>query len=170
MITLSFALAIFTCVLCNCVIDGTVSWSLYPVGACALAWAAALPLIRAPRHKTALSLAVISVLGVPFLALTDYLSLSGGWLAPLGIPIFMVSLVYLWALVFLFIYSKISCWTAGAAASMLSIPVAAAVNKTVSDFSGLPFERGQMAVHLVCALLLSVLLILAGSRSGKKNP
>lgn len=109
-ISLIFLISIFICILCDLVTSKTISWSIIPSCSIVLAWFIIIPIIRFKKNKWAISLLCLSILIIPFLWIIEKNTSSDGWLNSIGIPIAIVSLSYLWGVVYLFCYTKINRW------------------------------------------------------------
>lgn len=121
-ISLIFLISIFICVLCDLLISKTISWSIIPSCSMVLAWFIIIPLIRFEKNKWIISLSCLSLLIMPFLWIIEQNCSNKGWMIPIGIPIAIVSLIYLWGVVYLSCYTKINKWYVSSIATIF-IPV-----------------------------------------------
>ncbi len=104
----AFLLALFTCMLCNYAISRKLNWSLYVLGSEATAWMIITPFFTLRKHRLAASLAGLSISILPLLMLIEFLCPVKGWVFPIALPITGMSLICLWAAVFLLNYTKIN--------------------------------------------------------------
>lgn len=104
----AFLLALFTCMLCNYAISRKLDWSFYVLGSEATAWMIIAPFFTLRKHRLAASLAGLSISILPLLMLIEFLCPVKGWVFPIALPITGMSLICLWAAVFLLNYTKIN--------------------------------------------------------------
>lgn len=104
----TFLLALFTCMLCNYAISRKLDWSFYVLGSEVTAWIIITPFFTLRKHRLAASLSGLSISILPFLMLIEYLCPVKGWVLPMALPITGMSLICLWAAVFLLNYTKIN--------------------------------------------------------------
>lgn len=104
----AFLLALFTCMLCNYAISRKLDWSFYVLGSEAAAWMIIAPFFTLRKHRLAASLAGLSISILPLLMLIEFLCPVKGWVFPIALPITGMSLICLWAAVFLLNYTKIN--------------------------------------------------------------
>lgn len=104
----TFLLALFTCMLCNYAISRKLDWSFYVLGSEATAWMIIAPFFTFRKHRLAASLAGLSISIMPLLMLIEFLCPVKGWVFPIALPITGMSLICLWAAVFLLNYTKIN--------------------------------------------------------------
>ena len=100
--TAAFLTAVFVCCLCNYIIDGRFSWSLYVVGSVVTAWLTAAPILKLRRNRAVASMAGLTVSVVPLLMLIESLCPAKNWVFPFALPITVITMASLWAAVLLF--------------------------------------------------------------------
>jgi len=108
LISMIFILAGFICLLCNFVINHTINWSLYPVGAMLLVWLTVAPWFLLTKHKPVLSFTALTISLIPYLFLIERLSSAKGWVVTFALPILGITLPGLLIVVLLFSYTKIN--------------------------------------------------------------
>lgn len=96
--SLALLLAAGICALCNYVSRHTLDWSLYVMGAEAVAWLTVTPLLRLKKHRCMVSLAALTLSSIPFLLLVQALCPSPEMIVPFVFPIVGISLCSLWLL------------------------------------------------------------------------
>lgn len=95
-------LGIAVCAICDLAISRRLTWSLIPIASIVFAWFAAYPLIRCGFRAVPLSLAAVTVLIIPYLAVLDRLIDSTELILPIGARISVMTVVYLWVVFALF--------------------------------------------------------------------
>lgn len=107
-LSITFLVAIFVCMLCNYVIDKAFTWSLYVVGSELTAWLVIAPLFILKRNRFTGSMIGLTISIFPLLFLIEYLCPAKGWVIEFAGPIVLASLVSLWISVALLAYTKIN--------------------------------------------------------------
>ena len=148
-------LGIITCAICDLAISKSFSWSLYPIASCIFTWLSIFPILKFGKKGICISLAVFSVLLIPFLFVLNSLIGEYELFMLIGIRVSIISLIYLWIVFILF--SKIikKKFTASAISALLAIPVSFLINYTVSKFTQEPL------IDVWDIISYSVLFILA---------
>ena len=99
--SVSLLLGAIVCAICDIAISGTFTWSLYPITAILFAWLVFVPLVKYGGKGLPGSLAILSVLIIPFLYVIsrivgDHLVLT------IGIRMSLYSIAYLWCVYLIF--------------------------------------------------------------------
>lgn len=86
-ISIFLAVPALICLACNLLYDGTVSWSLYPIGGITVIWAFCVsPFIF--KKPAAIKWIIIDIFAVSlYLYLLEYITNSGAWFLPVALPI-----------------------------------------------------------------------------------
>lgn len=104
-IGLILGLGAFVPLVVNLAVAGGVTWSLYAIGGCTMAWLILAPLFLARRLRVALSWLAAVVTVPAYLALVQAMSPASAWLVPLGLPSAAIGLAGFGTLVWLWAYS-----------------------------------------------------------------
>lgn len=95
-------IAVFVCIVCNMAVTNTVGWLVYPVSSLLFAWLVLMPLLYYKKRGLKLSFGIITTLTLPFLLIIEQMGGGQGWFIPLGFPIAVSGIIFMWA-VFLLI-------------------------------------------------------------------
>ncbi len=119
-LTVSCALAAGICAICDFSLNGQFTWLVYPASSILFGWLVAAPALYFKHQRFLMSLCSTSLFLLPFLYV---LSLgTGGWFFPLGLPITLAALAFVWLVTLAWFGSKGGkLFTAGAA--FLLIPL-----------------------------------------------
>ena len=134
-ISITFAVAIFVCVLVDLILNRAFTWSLYTMASCVFAWLTILPLIKLKKHHILASLCMFSILVIPFLFAIEFASPEKGWMVPLGIPISIVSLAFVWIAGIILLKIKLRIWYKASVIALLAAPLAYFINNKASVYS-----------------------------------
>ena len=134
-ISITFAVAIFVCVLVDLILNRALTWSLYTLASCVFAWLTILPLIKLKKRRILASLCMFSVLVIPFLFAIEFASPEKGWMIPLGIPISVVSLAFVWIAGIILLKIKWRIWYKASVIALLAAPLAYFINNKASVYS-----------------------------------
>lgn len=151
-------LGAFICLICDLAISKRFTWSLIVLASCALAWAVLLPLCRAPGRKIFWSSVCLTLLIVPFLAVVEAAAPVRGWLLSPALPLAALCLGWLWVLVLLHTFTRISKWYVLAVGVVLSAPLSYLINRTV-DAGQEPWE---IMLNSLCTLVGAAAIVSVG--------
>lgn len=84
------------CAICNIAIDRGLTWAWYPICSIVLAWCLCYPVLRCGRKGIARALFALSVLILPYLYTLQ--RLCGCPVLPIGAPMALLGLAFLWGL------------------------------------------------------------------------
>ncbi len=135
-VSLLFITAIITCLICNLAISGGITWAWFPISSVIFVWLAALPIMLLGRRGIALSLAVLSLLTIPYLYALEKIIGVPGLIMPIGIKSAIVAIVYIWVVFALLSAKKIKKYAALAVSVLLGIPVSVIINAIVDGIVG----------------------------------
>lgn len=122
-ITVTCLLGIFICMICDMAISGTFTWSLYPITAISFAWLIIIPFFQFEKNKVCMSLVSLSVFIIPFLFILNKIIGGTKFMLPLGIPVSLIAIVYIWGIYILFSIKKAVKWNMAAISILLILPV-----------------------------------------------
>lgn len=134
-ITAACLLGIFITMVCNIAISGNLSWSLYPILSIPFAWLIIIPVFQFGKHKIAISLASISIFITPFLFILNKIIGSTTSILPIGIPVALVAIAYIWCVYILFIINKTEKYNMAAFSTLLGIPIYFLINYIVTKYT-----------------------------------
>lgn len=97
------------CVIANIVIDQQITWSTQSSLSIIFGWVVISPIV-VKKHGITLSLCSLTIFAYPFLYLLEIITLTGGWLSPLGLPVAITAILTLWAIWALFSFIRINLW------------------------------------------------------------
>lgn len=153
-VTLSaaFLVASFVCMLCDYVLNKSLSWSLYPLGGMAVAGLTILPLISINKHRMVNAISVFTFTMIPYLFLIEYLTSEKGWVIPLALPIAIISVVAFFIVVSLLVYTKMRKLYIAAVAVFI---FGAGINMGVTEIVG-NFVTNQQDTSMIVTLFASI--------------
>ncbi|WP_042352391.1 helix-turn-helix domain-containing protein [Bacillus massiliigorillae] len=168
-ISVMFLLGMIVCVICDFAITGTLTWSLYPISSIIFAWLIIMPLFQYERRGIRVSLAVLSIIIIPFLFVLDKIIGSAELLMPIGIRVSAIAIVYLWCIYILFSLMKTRRWMASAIVVLSAIPVTFMINYVVSQFVEQPSINIWDFLSYGILVVIAIILIWIGNFSNNKN-
>ncbi|MEI8200802.1 MAG: helix-turn-helix domain-containing protein [Eubacteriales bacterium] len=171
LISMIFILAGFICLLCNFVINRTINWSLYPVGAMLLVWLTVAPWFLITKHRLVLSFAAFTISLIPYLFLIERLSAAKGWVVPFALPILGITLPGLLIVVLLFSYTKINRISLSAFAVLIfGVFVNLGVNAFVQNYLHNQNQPNiSVPITAVSFAVLSIILAVIGDVRRRKG-
>lgn len=88
------------CAIVDMAVTGRLTWSLYPISSIVFAWCILFPTLLGGKRGIVFSMAVLTVLIVPYLLVLDKLAIAEGAILKVGSAVAMIALVFLWAAAF----------------------------------------------------------------------
>ncbi|HHV09582.1 MAG TPA: helix-turn-helix transcriptional regulator [Clostridiales bacterium] len=134
---LSF-LGILTCLICNFAITGKVTWAWFPISSIVYFWLVVMPLIEWSKRGIRTTLILLSLLTLPFLYVLERVIGTEGLIMPIGIPVFIASILYLWAVYLMITRTKWPKYMTAAAALAAGLPISVSINYIISKQIGGP--------------------------------
>ncbi len=156
---LSF-LGILTCLICDFAITGKLTWAWFPVSSLVYFWIIVMPLVEWSKIGIRRSLISLSLLTVPFLFVLERIIGREGLIMPIGIPVSIVSILYLWAVYLMIIKTKWPNYITAAAALAAGLPLSVGINYIISK------QLHEPVIDIWDILLYSVLLVLSAAIFG----
>jgi hypothetical protein len=135
-VSITLGAGIFVSILCDMILNKEITWSLYPAASCAFAWFFLFPLIKLKKGGAFGSMAILTILTVPFLFVLEYAAGAKDWVRPLGAPIALISLVYMWITGIIILKTKMRVLYKVSIAVFLSAPLSFFTNKLAAEFAG----------------------------------
>lgn len=130
-------LSIIICGICDLAVSNGFEWSMFTFSSAVFAWAVFFPVIKPGIKGTALSLAAVTVLILPFLAVLDML--TGGSVIAVGVPVAVIGVVYLWCVFAAFKALKRGKLFSAAVSLLLAIPVCLGIDLIIANMFDQPF-------------------------------
>lgn len=128
-------LGLAVCLICDLAISRGLTWSLIPCASIAFTWLVLFPGLRLEKRGAAVSLALLSVLLIPYLLLLSVLT-DVREVYSVGSAVSAVSIVFLWAAALVF--SRVGVMNALGIVFVLAVPFSFAVNALLSKLIGEP--------------------------------
>lgn len=171
LISMIFILAGFICLLCNFVINHTLNWSLYPVGAMLLVWLTVAPWFLLTKHRPVLSFTAFTLSLIPYLFLIERLCPAKGWVVPFALPILGITLPGLLIVVLLFSYTKINRISLSAfVVFIFGVLVNLGVNAFVQNYLHNQNQPNiSVPITAISFILLSIILAVIGDIRRRKK-
>lgn len=163
-LTITCFLGLFVCTICDIAISGTFSWSLYPILAITFGWLVIIPYLQCQKYSIIMSLISLSIFVLPFLVILDRIIGGVKNLLTLGLPITLVSLVYLWGIYLLFSLIKKSKFFTLSISLVLGVPVTLIINYILANEIGEPILDVWDLLTFGILGLLSFLFFFLGKR------
>lgn len=161
-LTVCCALAAGICAICDFSLNKQFTWLVYPASSILFGWLVAAPALYFKHQRFLMSLCSTSLFLLPFLYV---LSLgTGGWFFPLGLPIALAALAFVWLVTFAWFGSKgRKAFTVGAA--FLLIPLLnLSVDLAVWRYTGESDLNAWDGITAVVCVIVGVLLLYRGRR------
>lgn len=175
-LTISLFLGSFTSVIVNFAINERLTWSILVIDSCVLAGAVLLPPLLLKRKGIFVSLSLLTILIMPYLAIVQSVTSGFGastWLWKLGFPIAITWLSISWFMYYLYNRRKTDLWLITFLGILLSIPGNIITNHIVDKFLNLrsPEElvSRQFSTVLTTITLLFFALVVLTIRLYKKR-
>lgn len=131
-------IGILVCSICDIAISGAFSWSLIPISAIVFSWLVFFPAMKWGAKGVFVSMLSLNVFIVPFLYVLDRLIGATPCIMPVGVPMAVISLVFLWCVLAVFWALKKRKLLAAAISFLLSIPTCFFINLSLSRLIGGP--------------------------------
>ncbi len=158
-ITAASFLAIFVCIICDLVIFGRLTWSSITTSAILFTYATLLPLLTFGKRGIGRSLAVFSILLIPFLY-TLSIAIQEANIFHIGLPLAIIAIIYFWCIFGIFQLTKSNILRFIAFVLLLSIPASLVVNLTLSHLLAEPwFDIWDIISILILLIVAGILLI-----------
>lgn len=140
-ITAVFLVGVIVCAIVDFALTQGLTWAWYPIAGVVFAWLTLMPLLNARKSPAAKALVSLSIFLLPFLYALQQIIGGDRWLLPLGMPIAVASLLFLWCVWWLYAKTKLSRWYVQGIILCLAIPLVLFINVTVSRYVGdTPFD------------------------------
>lgn len=154
-ITSLSVLGIIICLICNFAITGNLTWAWFPISSLVYSWLIVMPVILWSNNGLSTSLIFASLLTIPFLFVLEKIIGIERLIMPLGIPISIIVILYLWVAFLLIDKTKCPKYITVAAAVIAGLPLTISVNYIVSK------QTGEPITDIWDILAYSILIIIA---------
>ncbi|MBO4458724.1 MAG: helix-turn-helix transcriptional regulator [Butyrivibrio sp.] len=99
--TVTMAIAIMVCFICDISISGTLSWSLITLSSILVTWVVSFPITLLGKRGIFVAMIAFSILVIPFLYVLSVL-IKVKEVFGIGVPMAVVSIIFLWMTYFLY--------------------------------------------------------------------
>lgn len=120
--------SIVTCLICDMAIGGSLSWSFLVIGANVFSWLVFFPVIKFRKGGVTATLVSFSIFIVPYLWVLDKLISGNSSILPIGVPMAIIAVIFLWAVYFMFKVLGDKKFLATGICLLLAIPVHILIN------------------------------------------
>ena len=154
-LTLLCLTAVMVCAICDYAITKTLTWSLIVLLSLMAGWLISAPFFLAERKAIKKSLAVISIITIPFLAgLSAVLELP--LILSMGSSIAGLSIAAAWGIYGVFVKYQKRVFLAFALSLLIAIPVAWGITHIAAYFTAsIPVDSASDLFHILTALAAS---------------
>ncbi|GFZ29612.1 hypothetical protein CSC2_01380 [Clostridium zeae] len=163
-ITVTCLLGIFVCMICDMAISGAFTWSLYPISAISFSWLIIIPLFQLKKNNVCMSLVSLSVFIIPFLFILNKIIGGTKFMLPLGIPVSLIAIAYMWTIYILASIKNSAKWNMAAISILLGIPVSLIINYIVAKFTNQPIINVWNILSWGIQVVLSIVLFFIGKK------
>ncbi|MBY0123781.1 hypothetical protein [Bacillus sp. S/N-304-OC-R1] len=161
-ISLTCFLGILICIICNLSVKGKLTWSLYPITSILFLWLIIIPLFQFKRNKVRKALVSLSIFIIPFLLILNHIIGGTKLMLPIGIPISLIGIFYMWMIYFLFLTMKTGKWITVSVSIMLGIPVGIIVSAMISKFINHPIIDTWDILSYGIMIMISIITFFIG--------
>jgi len=161
-ITASFLLATFICCLCDYIINKNMSWSIIVLGSLFFSWCVIISFIYSEKNKFIRSLTCLSILLLPLLFLIEGFTTQKHWFFPIGMPVSIISLIYIWGFSCLFYLTKINRWYISSMVIGLAPILTIAINYIVNSALRNPGGDNGEALSSICSIIVAIIIFIIG--------
>lgn len=161
-ITFSIALllGIIVCGIVDMAMTGTFTWSLFPISSIVFTWLVFFPVIKFSNKGILSSMAVLSVLIIPFLYVLNNLIKTNNMILPVGIRMSIIGVAFLWCIFAIFKILKTRKLLAAAISLLIVIPLEILINFILSKIISEPIiDIWDILNFSIVAILAAVLFI-----------
>ncbi|OCA82760.1 helix-turn-helix domain-containing protein [Pseudobacillus wudalianchiensis] len=137
-ITVICLISILVCMICDVAVSGHLAWSPYPVASMIFVWLIITPLFHFKRNKVRKALFSLSIFIIPFLFALNQIMGGTKLLLPLGIPLSLIVVCYIWVIYLLFTTEKMTRWTLASISIVTGIPLGITIDSVISKFVNQP--------------------------------
>jgi len=158
-VTILCGIGLLTCLLCNWLISGAITWAAYPALAIPYFWIVSMAALLSKKHAAQSGLAALSALALPFLFFLDMVTPGPGWFAPVALPICVASVGSIW--LSRYIFKRVRRMWAVLAVIMFQygILLNGVIQFVLSRYTGVPFLRFASIFDLASCFALMLLFV-----------
>lgn len=158
-ITAVFAFVIVACIIIDILSIGRITWSGIAGVSIVFAWGLILPLFFRLASAVMSSLVAFSVLIIPYLFVLDMVIGTESILMNVAVPITVVTLVYLWAMYFVYTRLNLSLRRFLAVVAIGAAPVSFIINYVISMQFNVPLFTVWNILSIIILIAIGVGLI-----------
>lgn len=133
--TITMAIALSVCCICDVAICGTLTWSLITLSSILVTWMASFPITLLGKKGILVSMIAISVLVIPFMYILSVL-IKIDKIFIIGSIMSAITIIFMWILYFIFCKLKDRKLLATGIAFFIAIPFTLIINITLSRLIG----------------------------------
>lgn len=153
--------SIVICVICDMAIGGSLSWSLLVIGANVFSWLVFFPVIKLRAGGVTVALISFSVFIIPYLWVLNKLISGKNSILAIGVPIAIVSVIFLWIVYFVFRALRDRKLLATGICLLLALPVHVLINYILMKQIQSPlFDMWDVLSVLIIGIVAVVFLFL----------
>ncbi|WP_312106226.1 helix-turn-helix domain-containing protein [Lachnoclostridium sp.] len=160
-------LGIMVCFICNFAITGKLTWAWFPISSIIYMWLLVIPTIIWKKRGVCISLICTSLFTIPYLYVLERIIGIDRLIMPIGTPVAIVSILYLWIVYVLLVKFEWSRYLSSSIALILGIPLSLGINFILSKQIGEPIM--DIWDILVYSLLVILAVIVYGTGYFKNN-
>ena len=134
--TITMAIAIMVCFICDISIFGTLGWSLITLSSILVAWIISFPVILLGKRGIVVSIVAFSILVIPFLYVISAL-IKVKSVFSIGVPMAVISIIFIWMVYFLYRKLKERKLLATGIVFLILIPISFLINAILSKMLGI---------------------------------
>lgn len=101
LVTVLSLIAILVCIICDLTIFGKFTWSVITTSSIIFVWLVLIPMIKLGRKGINRSLAILSVLIIPYLYVLS-ISIKENMIFTIGVAMSIIAIIYVWCIFWIF--------------------------------------------------------------------
>ena len=153
--TITMAIGILVCCICDVAISGTLTWSLITLSSILITWIASFPVILLGKKGVLVAMVAISILILPFMYILSIL-IKVNEVFNIGAIMSIYTLVFLWIIYILYYRLKERKLLATGITFLFAIPFTLLINITLSKLIGEPVIDVWDILSVFILLIVSV--------------
>ena len=158
--TVTMAIAIMVCFICDISISGTLSWSLITLSSILVAWIISFPIILLGKRGIFVALVAFSIIVIPFLYVLSVL-IKVKEVFGIGMPMAIISIAFVWMTYFLYRKLKDRKLLATGIVFLALIPISFVINAVLAKMLNIaPVDVGD--IMSVFSLLIIAFAFIMG--------
>lgn len=151
-------LGIVVCLICNFAITGNLTWAWFPISSLVYLWLVTMPLIAWGKRGVCTTLISISLLTIPFLLVLEKIIGIDKLIMPIGLPVFIAAVIYLWAVYLIIDKTKWPKYIAIAVSIISGSALLFGINYIVSKQTGEPITDIWDIISYCILIIISTVI------------